>query len=83
MTPEEKNAFNNLLRPDDSFNAAGVYWADLPLTERVQFVASNEWQEIKRELSGILAMFKASPLSPVAHYWRNMVLPGAGLGLEG
>jgi MFS family permease len=28
-------------------------------------------------------MMKADPLSPVSWYFRNAVLPGAGLGLEG
>ena len=39
--------------------------------------------EAKRELSGIWEMTKADPLSPISYYFRNMVLPGAGLGLEG
>lgn len=28
-------------------------------------------------------MFKKNPLSPLSYYFKNMVLPGAGLGLEG
>jgi hypothetical protein len=28
-------------------------------------------------------MFKKDPLSPVSWYFKNAILPGAGLGLEG
>lgn len=83
MTPDERQIFNYLLHPDDSFNEAGVYWADLPLSQRVKFVAGYDRKESNRELAGIWAMFKKDPLSPVSYYFRNMVLPGAGLGLEG
>lgn len=83
MTTEERQIFNYLLRPDDNYNEAGVYWADLPLLQQVKFVAQQDAKESRRELSSIWAMFKADPLSPVAFYFRNMVLPGAGLGLEG
>lgn len=31
MTDNEKQIFDYLLKPDDSYNEAGVYWADLPL----------------------------------------------------
>lgn len=83
MTAEEKQIFNYLLRPDDNYNEAGVYWADMSVAQQVKFVLNADRKETQRELSGIWAMFKADPLSPVSHYFRNMVLPGAGLGLEG
>lgn len=83
MTAEEKQIFNYLLRPDDNYNEAGVYWADMPLGQQIKFVANADRKETRRELSGIWAMFKADPLSPFSYYFRNMVLPGAGLGLEG
>ena len=40
-------------------------------------------QEAKRELGLIGDMIKKDPLSPIGYYFKNMVLPGAGLGLEG
>lgn len=83
MTPEEKEIFNYLLRPDDNYNEAGVYWADMPLLQQVKFIAHVDGKESRRELASIWAMFKKDPLSPVSAYFRNMVLPGAGLGLEG
>ncbi|RAL11606.1 putative MFS phosphate transporter [Aspergillus homomorphus CBS 101889] len=83
MDLHEKGAFDQLIRPDDSYTADGTYWADLPLLRRVKFVGSYDAQEAKRELRGIWGMIKEDPLSPVSYYFRNMVLPGAGLGLEG
>ncbi|KAI9870838.1 MAG: hypothetical protein M1823_008626, partial [Watsoniomyces obsoletus] len=38
MTTNEKQIFDYLLKPDDSYNEQGVYWADLPLWKRFQFV---------------------------------------------
>ena len=83
MPENERQIFDYLLKPDDIYDANGVYWADLPLAQRVKFVSRNDAMEAKRELSNIGAMTKKDPLSPVAYYFRNMVLPGAGLGLEG
>ncbi|KAJ5666935.1 hypothetical protein N7462_011344 [Penicillium macrosclerotiorum] len=83
MDMNEKGAFDRLIRPDDSYTLDGVYWADLPLAQKVKFVSSYDAQETKRELSGIWSMIKEDPLSPISYYFRNMVLPGAGLGLEG
>lgn len=83
MAEDEKKAFDRILKPDDSYDANGVYWADLPIGKRISFVNSVNNQEAKKELSSIWAMTKKDPLSPVAYYFRNMVLPGAGLGLEG
>lgn len=83
ITANERQIFNQLLYPDDSYNEHGVYWADLPLAQKIRFVSSCDAKESKREASNIWKMFKTDPLSPVAYYFRNMVLPGAGLGLEG
>jgi hypothetical protein len=71
------------LYPDDMYTPEGVYFADLPLSERVKFVTNVDNQEVKKELSSTWSMFKADPLSPVSWYFKNAVLPGAGLGLEG
>lgn len=83
MTSNERQIFDYLIKPDDIYDENGVYWADLPLSQRVKFVLGVDSRETKRESSNIWAMFKADPLSPVAYYFKNMVLPGAGLGLEG
>ncbi|KAL3418655.1 inorganic phosphate transporter 1-6 [Phlyctema vagabunda] len=83
-TPEnEKAIFQYLLHPDDSYTPEGVYWADLKFADRVRFVTKNDNAEAKKELSTIGSMMKKDPLSPVGWYFRNAVLPGAGLGLEG
>jgi len=79
----EEQIFKYVLKPDDSYTPEGVYWADLPLWKRAKFVAGTDAQEAKRELGEIGKMMKEDPLSPVGWYFRNAVLPGAGLGLEG
>lgn len=83
MTVEEKAAFDALIHPDDCYTPDGVYWADLSLFKRLSFVGGNEGREAKRELGVIGDMMKKDPLSPIGWYFKNMVLPGAGLGLEG
>ena len=83
INQNEQQIFDYLLKPDDSYNRDGVYWADLPIAKRIAFSTKSDAAETRRELSGIWAMMKKDPLSPVSYYFRNMVLPGAGLGLEG
>ncbi|KAJ6032117.1 hypothetical protein N7540_002849 [Penicillium herquei] len=83
MQSHERGAFDELIRPDDSYTKDGTYWADLPLGQKVKFVSSYDTAEAKRELGVIWGMMKEDPLSPISYYFRNMVLPGAGLGLEG
>ncbi|KAK7731005.1 hypothetical protein SLS53_008876 [Cytospora paraplurivora] len=84
VTPEqERQIFNYLTHPDDSFTPEGVYWADLPLLKRISFVNSVNNAEAKKELATIGRMIKEDPLSPLRWYWHNAILPGAGLGLEG
>lgn len=83
MNLNEKQIFDYLLHPDDSYTPEGIYWADLPIMQRIKFVSSYDGAEVRRELGIIGRMFKRDPLSPVGAYMRNMVLPGAGLGLEG
>lgn len=83
MHPTEKDAFDALLRPDDSYTPDGRYWADLPIGERIRFVGKIDAAETRRELATIGRMMKVDPLSPVNYYFKNMVLPGAGLLLEG
>ncbi|KAI9806709.1 MAG: hypothetical protein M1825_006166 [Sarcosagium campestre] len=79
----EKAIFDHLLRPDDSYDENGTYWADMGLAKRFSFVTRVDGAEAKRELSIIGKMTKKDPLSPLGAYFRNYVIPGAGLGLEG
>ena len=83
MSENEATVFHALLHPDDMYNADGVYWADLPLGERIKFVTNVDKQEAKAEAAYFWNMFKNDPLAPVGHYIRTCVIPGAGLGLEG
>jgi len=83
MKQNERDIFNHLILPDDSYNADGVYWADMPIGKRVAFVTKTDAQEAAKELRSIGRMMKADPLSPIGYYFRNMVIPGAGLLLEG
>ncbi|PGG96834.1 hypothetical protein AJ79_09440 [Helicocarpus griseus UAMH5409] len=83
MNLNEKQAFDAFIRPDDCYTPDGVYWADLPLLKKIRFVTKYDAGEATREFMGFWEMFKKDPLAPIGYYFRNMVLPGAGLGLEG
>ncbi|KAF2806638.1 putative MFS phosphate transporter [Mytilinidion resinicola] len=83
MNPNEAGVLHGLLHPDDIYDADGTYWADLPMGKRIKFVTGVDGQESKKELRSIGTMLKNDPLSPVGYYLRNMVVPGAGLLLEG
>jgi hypothetical protein len=83
MTENERQIFDYLIKPDDSYDTHGVYWADMPLMKRVKFVTTYDAGEAARELRSIWQMTKRDPLEPIRYYFRNMVIPGAGLGLEG
>ncbi|KAI9847364.1 MAG: hypothetical protein M1837_002552 [Sclerophora amabilis] len=80
---DEKAIFDYLLRPDDSYDRNGVYWADMSISKRIRFVTSYDAKEASMELQTIGRMAKEAPWSPVGAYFKNYVLPGAGLGLEG
>jgi hypothetical protein len=82
-TEHEKRIFRHLLQPDDSYTPEGVYWADLPWGKRFAFSSSVKGSDSQADGKGLWAMIKEDPLSPVSWYFRNAVLPGAGLGLEG
>lgn len=83
MNKNESDVFRSLLLPDDSYDETGTYWADMPIWRRMKFVNKVDSQEAKKELTSIGQMIKKDPLSPVSYYMRNMVIPGAGLLLEG
>lgn len=80
---EEDIIFGDILYPDDLYTRDGIYWADLPIRQQISFVRHSDGQEAKKEFASFWRMFKKDPLSPVAWYFKNAVLPGAGLGLEG
>lgn len=79
----EAAIFDSILHPTDLYTPEGVYWADLPFGQQMKFNAAVDNEEAKKELATLWAMFKNDPLSPVSWYFKNAVLPGAGLGLEG
>lgn len=83
LTENERQIFDYLIKPDDSYDSNGIYWADLPFGKRVKFIREVDNAEAKRELAYVWNMFKKDPLEPMRAYFRNMVVPGAGLGLEG
>jgi MFS family permease len=79
----ERRIFSHVTRPEDSYTPEGVYWADLPLKERLSFVSKVDREAASEEVSTIWQMMRKDPLSPVSWYFRHAVIPGAGLGLEG
>ena len=83
MSANESGVFASLLKPDDIYDENGTYWADLPFFKRAAFVRKVDSAEAKKELRSIGSMMKKDPLSPVGFYARNMIIPGAGLLLEG
>lgn len=83
-TKEDEIAiFNPILYPTDLYTPEGVYWADLPFGQQMKFNTAVDNAETKKELSTLWAMIKEDPMSPISWYFKNAVLPGAGLGLEG
>ncbi|KAK9474734.1 major facilitator superfamily domain-containing protein [Dipodascopsis tothii] len=80
---DEKAIFQYLLHPSDGYDESGTYWADMPFFKRWAFVNRVEREEASKELKALGAMTKRDPLEPVRAYFRNFVIPGAGLALEG
>lgn len=83
MNATEESVFRSLLQPDDSYDENGTYWADMKLGQKIKFINKVNNAEAASELKSIGRMVKADPLSPVSYYFRNMVIPGMGLLLEG
>lgn len=83
MNGNEASVFRSLLLPDDSYDENGTYWADMKLGQKIKFIGKVDNAESASELRTIGRMIKADPLSPVSYYFRNMVIPGMGLLLEG
>ncbi|WWC87470.1 uncharacterized protein L201_002359 [Kwoniella dendrophila CBS 6074] len=72
----------NDLAPEDSY-VNGIYWADLPGSEKRSWVNSQSNVEAKREIQHIWGMFKKDPLSPLSVYTKKYVMGGFGLFTEG
>ncbi|KAL9090736.1 MAG: hypothetical protein Q9159_001792 [Coniocarpon cinnabarinum] len=83
MSANEREIFNHLILPNDSYDHTGTYWADMNIGRRAKFVNGVDSAEARKELTSTWRMFKRDPLSPVSYYSKNMILPGAGLLLEG
>ncbi|KAI9774350.1 MAG: hypothetical protein M1840_004244 [Geoglossum simile] len=79
----EDDVFRAILHPDDTYSENGVYWADLPFTQRIKFIGRTDRDEALKELRQIGQMMKKDPLSPMSFYITHYVIPGMGLGLEG
>ena len=80
---DEAKVLKSLIYPDDAYTPEGTYWADLPFGKQLVFNGKVDSAEAAKELRSIGRMIKEDALSPVAWYFRNAVVPGAGLGLEG
>ncbi|KAL7419464.1 hypothetical protein Q5752_006302 [Cryptotrichosporon argae] len=74
--------FNDLC-PQDAYTPEGVYWADLPTSERVRWINAQSNAETRRELAELWATFKRDPLEPFNAYCRRYVIGGFGLFTEG
>jgi hypothetical protein len=83
MSDKEAAVLKNIIYPDDIYTEDGTYWADLPIYKRIGFVTRVDGIEARDELRSIGRMMKRDPLSPIGYYFKNMVIPGAGLLLEG
>lgn len=99
MNPTEKGVFNFLLRPDDSYDSNGVYWADMPISQRIKFVLGVDKAEANKETNEFWQMYKDAGarwsgfLAPIgwllgaytlwSYYFKNCIVPGMGLLLEG
>lgn len=83
MNLMEEDVFKSILLPDDMYDETGTYWADMPLGRQVGFINKVNGIERKKEFGELAAEIKRDPLSPVGAYFRNNVIPGMGMGLEG
>jgi hypothetical protein len=85
-TVEKQAQEEHDLCPRDSYTPNGVYWADLPLRERVRFpeaaprasvdalqykfIFAVDRAEWRREGAAISKMYRASRWEPFRAYWR-------------
>jgi len=78
----QEDLLNEDLFPQDSYSGS-VYWADLPLRERITWVNHQSNTETLRELRVLGAAFKRDPLQPIRDYFSRYVVTGMGLFVEG
>ncbi|WRT65322.1 uncharacterized protein IL334_002265 [Kwoniella shivajii] len=78
----EEHPLYHDLAPEDSYKN-GIYWADLPRSERRAWVNAQQNHETMREVKHVWQMFKADPLSPLSSYTKQYVMGGFGLFTEG
>src|SRR5947209_5049146 len=65
LSGNEKQIFDYLLKPDDSYDANGVYWADMPIFKRIKFVTGYNYHDTMREVSTVWKMMKKTPSPPL------------------
>lgn len=82
LIPSQEDLLNDDLFPQDSYSG-NVYWADLPLRERITWVNHQSNTEALRELRVLGAEFKRDPLQPIRDYFSRYVITGMGLFVEG
>ena len=51
MSQNEQGVFQTILKPDDSYDENGTYWADMPILQRIKFVNKVNNAEAKKEAS--------------------------------
>ncbi|KAG9245951.1 major facilitator superfamily domain-containing protein [Calycina marina] len=79
----EDDILSSVLYPSDSYTPEHVYWADLPFSQKVKFVTKVDREENGKEWAATKALFSKQKMGPVKWYFKNAIVPGAGLGLEG
>ncbi len=77
-----EHLLDDVVAPDDSY-LNGIYWADLPLGQRVKWVNAKWNEETAREFKLVMASFRRDPLQPIRDYFSNYVVKGMGLFVEG
>jgi hypothetical protein len=79
-SPSFSVLFRPHLHPSDIYTPQGIYFADLPYLQRARFVLSVDRAELRSELQIIGSQ---SVWANVKKYFKEYVVPGMGLGLEG
>ena len=74
-TEDPERLLHGDLFPDDLYKGS-TYWADLPYTERVQWVNAQSNAEARRELKLLGQEIKKDPLKPINDYFRIYVITG-------
>lgn len=84
LSERAQATLDSILFPSDSYTAdTKTYWADLPFWKKTQWVSAQSNAEARRELGVIGNMMKHDPLSPINAYFRDYVVTGMGLLVEG